>query len=175
MSQENPEGSQVESSIAGQVLRRWKAALGKIVGRRGCLVLYGGIIAVLVLLDVSESWWPDSKEREVVLQQTGELSKRGGTRTVRRSFARPLDDPRTSNDESNDQPVGYFGTMTLEVFSYESGHYYTLDGELDGFDLERLYFPKGGWIDFYSCELDEDFEGQCTDEKGRGWSIEGEF
>jgi hypothetical protein len=84
------------------------------------------------------------------------------------------DDPRTTNDESNDQPLGHFGTLTMAVSSLENGHPYTLDVELLGKTVERVYFPKGGWVDFYDCELDSDLTGTCEDEKGRSWLFEGE-
>ena len=25
----------------------------------------------------------------------------------------------------------------------------------------HCYFPRGGWVDFYNCELDDDFTGEC--------------
>lgn len=105
--------------------------------------------------------------------QKGDLSPTGGSPTVRIPFAPQNDDPETSNDETNDQPLGHFGTLTLFVTSVESGNSYPLDGEMEGTELRRLYFPRGGWIDFYSCELDKDFSGFCSDEQGRSWSIAG--
>jgi hypothetical protein len=109
-----------------------------------------------------------------VQPQLGDLADTGGSPTIREDFAWEEDDPDTSNDESNDQPLGHFGTETLSVFSHDSSNYYILDGDIEDGALERLYFPKGGWIDFYSCDLDEDLEGDCVDEEGRLWSIEGE-
>jgi hypothetical protein len=44
---------------------------------------------------------------------------------------------------------------------------------MDGTTLHRLYFPKGGWIDFPDCHLESDLTGNCTDEEGRSWQIEG--
>jgi hypothetical protein len=105
--------------------------------------------------------------------QQGDLSMRGGSPTVRAPYEPEPDDPLTTNDESNDQPVGHFGTMTLRVTG-ESGNTYTIDGELEGLELRRLYFPRGGWVDFWSCELDEDFSGTCFDEESRTWTIHGE-
>jgi hypothetical protein len=117
-------------------------------------------------------------QREVpagyVTVQQGNLADHGGTPTIRRSFEQQLDDPSTSNDESNDQPVGHFGSDALVVSSLESGNTYTLDVELDGLEVERIYFPKGGWVDFLGgCELDEDFTGECLDETSRTWTFEG--
>ena len=93
---------------------------------------------------------------------------------MRAAYDEPEDDPLTSNDESNDQPVGHFGTLTLEVTSESSGNSYDLDAEVDGTTVDRVYFPKGGWVDFYGCELEEDFTGYCDDEEGRSWYFEGE-
>jgi hypothetical protein len=109
-----------------------------------------------------------------VPEQSGILVESGGSPTIRESFTPVEDDPDTTNDESNDQPLGKYGTETLAVFNYDSGHYYTLDGELNDGALERLYFPKGGWVDFDSCDLDGELKGECTDEHGRLWSIDGE-
>lgn len=106
--------------------------------------------------------------------QNGNLAARGGTATVRTEFEPAADDAATTNDESNDQPVGHFGSVTIEVTSAESGHTYTLDAEVDGMTLERIYFPKGGWVDFPDCEIDEDLCGDCEDEQGRSWTFEGE-
>lgn len=104
----------------------------------------------------------------------GDLSKHGGSPTVRESFLAASDDPGTTNDESNDQPLGYFGTLTLAVSNNDSGNSYTLDADLEDTTVERVYFPKGGWVDFYDCELDEDLTGSCWDEEGRSWTFDGE-
>jgi hypothetical protein len=111
----------------------------------------------------------------MVWPQSGRPNKSGGAATIRRPFLQIPDDPGTSNDESNDQPRGHFGTLTLSVCNLQSGNCYPLDADISGTTLERLYFPKGGWIDFYSCELDDDLTGECDDEEGRLWQVEGEF
>lgn len=115
-----------------------------------------------------------NKDSNKVQPHQGDLSKRGGTATVRESFTRQEDDPTTTNDESNDQPVGYFGTITLRVHNPRNGNTYTLDADVNETSVDRIYFPKGGWIDFYRCELDEDLQGECEDEQGRSWVFEGE-
>jgi hypothetical protein len=84
------------------------------------------------------------------------------------------DDPDTANDESNDQPVGYYGTQTICVQSYESGNTYTLDAEVDGLEVTQIYFPRGGNLDFTGCELDENLEGQCEDDEGDTWEFQGQ-
>lgn len=106
--------------------------------------------------------------------QKGNMSMHGGTPTTRKQPPIIPDDPYTSNDESNDQPLGFYGTMTLDVTNLNSGNSYPLDGDIEGLQLQRLYFPKGGWVDFYDCELDYSYCGTCDDENGTMWSIEGE-
>lgn len=108
-------------------------------------------------------------------QRQVNLARRGGSPTIRRDFVPDDDDPTTSNDESNDQPLGHFGTISLKVCNLQSGNCYPLDGELTGSSLNRLYFPKGGWVDFSDCELEEDMTGECVDENGKSWRIEGEY
>lgn len=111
----------------------------------------------------------------LVTPRVGDPAPRGGAPTVRRQFIQPADDPDTSDDESNDQPSGHFGTLTLSICSVDAGNCYTLDGDVSGTTLERVYFPRGGWVDFLSCELDDDLTGDCDDEQGRQWRVEGEF
>lgn len=106
--------------------------------------------------------------------QQGNAAMSGGTPTIRREYTPQEDDPSTTNDESNDKLVGYFGTMTVLATSEQSGNQYTLDADISGSILTRLYFPKGGWVDFPDCELDGGFCGECEDEEGRLWTIEGE-
>jgi len=84
--------------------------------------------------------------------QKGDPAHQGGTATVRKPYDPKPDDPNTSNDESNDQPLGHFGTVALLVYDISSGHEYTLDADLEDREVQRLYFPKGGWVDFDSSE-----------------------
>ncbi|MBX7135029.1 MAG: transposase [Fimbriimonadaceae bacterium] len=102
----------------------------------------------------------------------GTSALQGEGPTVRRPFARPLDDPATTNDESNDQPVGYFGSETVSVCSVRAGNCYTLDADVSGDSVTRIYFPRGGWVDFADCDL-EDLEGECDDEEGSAWEFRG--
>lgn len=146
----------------------------------GCLAriingVFGlGCLSFLYIIFAPVLGYQACRTSSTVPAQKGDLSKRGGSATVRKEFDRKPDGTLTTNDESNDQPVGHFGTLTLSVYSQEAGHYYTLDGDLDGFTLERLYFPRGGWVDFYYCDLEEDYTGECEDEQGRTWVIAGE-
>ena len=106
--------------------------------------------------------------------QKGNIAMHGGTPTIRNPVPHTPDDPNTTNDESNDQPLGYFGTTTLDVTNISSGNSYSLDADIDDNQLQRLYFPKGGWVDFSDCELDEYLCGTCADENGNEWEINGE-
>lgn len=115
-----------------------------------------------------------SDSPEVVPETPGDLSETGGTRTLREDFTAQEDDPDTTNDESNDQPQGNFGTFTLRVHNLSSGNSYSLDADLSDFSVSRLYFPKGGWVDFPGCELETDLTGSCEDENGNGWEFLGE-
>lgn len=85
------------------------------------------------------------------------------------------DDPATSNDESNDQPVGLFGDVTLCVSTPHNGESYTLDVAVDeDRTVSEIYFPKGGNVDLYGCQLEDDLTGLCEDEAGRDWQFDGE-
>ncbi|MBX9951482.1 MAG: hypothetical protein K2Y39_20095 [Candidatus Obscuribacterales bacterium] len=116
---------------------------------------------------------PVTELQSIVRVQQGNLAMSGGSPTVRKSFVQQPDDPLTTNDESNDQPVGHFGTATLSVHSVESGNTYTLDAEISGGEVERIYFPKGGWVDLVESEIDSTGNGSGTDEQGRHWDFEG--
>jgi hypothetical protein len=130
----------------------------------------GWAIAGLVLVAVCYGAKDRAPTGEV---QQGDLSLSGGSPTVRREYEPQPDDPYTTDDESNDQPVGYFGTRTLSIAG-ENGNIYTLDGEIEGGELRRVYSPRGGWVDFPGCELESDFSGSCFDEEGRYWTIYGD-
>jgi hypothetical protein len=130
----------------------------------------GWLLAGVILLAVC---YVAEKDTQIGDVRKGDLSPQGGSPTVRRSFEPQPDDPCTSNDESNDQPLGHFGTLTLSIAG-EAGNIYTLDGELEGLELHRVYFPRGGWVDFLGCELETDLTGMCFDEEGRSWTIYGE-
>ena len=84
------------------------------------------------------------------------------------------DDPETANDESNDQPLGHSGTMTLCATNASSGNSYPLDADVDEGQVETIYFQKGGRVHFSDCQLDSDLAGDCEDDSGNSWSFEGE-
>lgn len=62
--------------------------------------------------------------------------------------------------------------VTLSVCNVQSGNCYPLDADVSGSEVNRLYFPRGGWIDFPGCELEDDLTGECEDEQGRSWEFE---
>ncbi len=102
----------------------------------------------------------------------GDMSDSGGTPTYRNEYTPSYeDDPNTTNDESNDQPVGFYGTETMSACNQSSGNCYDLDVDSDGENIERIYFPRGGWVDvdYSDCE-----DGYCyvEDENGTEWELE---
>src|SRR5688500_9658982 len=113
-----------------------------------------------------------SKNSEKQIQKR-DPSHHGGTATVREPYAPKPDDPATSNDESNDQPKGHFGTVTLDVCNVSSGNCYPLDADVEDGEVLRLYFPKGGWVDFDSSEIDSGGNGSGRDENGKEWEFRG--
>jgi hypothetical protein len=114
-----------------------------------------------------------SAEPYVRQVQQGDMAHHSGTPTIRKPFAPQPDDPSTTNNEANDQPIGHFGSVTLNVHNVSSGNSYPLDADVDGTEVQRLYFPKGGWVDFNSSELDSSGNGSGIDEQGRSWEFEG--
>ncbi len=105
------------------------------------------------------------------IYQQGDLSDIGGSPTIRFEYEPEEDDPWTTNDESNDQPLGFYGTTTVDGCTTHNGSCYSLDADFSDGQVERLYFPKGGWVDFYDSDCDG---GYCLayDENGREWEIE---
>ncbi|MBX3288321.1 MAG: hypothetical protein KF855_03155 [Acidobacteria bacterium] len=124
------------------------------------------IFALLIASCASETPKP--------LVKKGDMSMKGGAATVRKPHPKKKDDPKTTNNESNDQPIGHYGTMTVYVHNQSSQNSYYLDADVEEFELERLYFPKGGWVDFRGCLLDEEYIGECEDENGVFWDISGQ-
>ena len=82
--------------------------------------------------------------------------------------------PETTNDPSNDQPLGTVGNATIRVTNASSGNTYDLDGYVvsrgDISVLATLFFPKGGNVDFSYCPLNIT-DQQCIDESGSSWTI----
>ena len=102
----------------------------------------------------------------------GDMSGVGGSPSYRYDYAPAYeDDSYTSNDESNDQAVGFSGSDTMYSCNQSSGNCYDLDVDSDGENIERIYFPKGGWVDVDSSECED---GYCyvEDENGTEWELE---
>ena len=59
------------------------------------------------------------------------------------------------------------------MFYPRSGASFSVDADVEDDTVTRIYFRKGGWVDFEDCELD-DLEGECEDERGILWVFEGE-
>ena len=127
------------------------------------------IIVVAIVWGLS-SFFTDKPETESYLK--GDMSDRGGSPTYRYSQTPTYkDDPYTTNDETNDQSVGFYGTDTMNACNQNSGNCYDLDVDSDGENIERIYFPKGGWVDVDSSECED---GYCyvEDENGTEWELE---
>ncbi len=104
--------------------------------------------------------------------QKGNMIDSGGSPSYRYNDTPSYyDDYSTTNDESNDQPVGFYGTDTMYACNGNSGNCYDLDVDSDGENVERMYFPKGGWVDIDYSDCDD---GYCyvEDENGTEWELE---
>jgi hypothetical protein len=141
------------------------------IGIAFMLALFGGPLLFFVWPFYSSSPSVEEVENEDDTRRIVASSPKPPT--IRAPFVQLPDDPRTTNNESNDQPAGHFGTATLYVRNPRNGNIYKLDADVDEMYVERIYFPKGGWVDFDECELDDDLHGQCSDENGREWIFEG--
>lgn len=128
------------------------------------------IIAIVAALAYCGRDKPSAHEQAVVTTESGA----GHEVTYRDEPPEEQeDDPDTTNDESNDQPLRHFGTETLCIASASSGNTYTLDVELDDNEVSQIYFPKGGWLYFTGCELDDELNGECVDDHGDSWEFQG--
>jgi hypothetical protein len=110
---------------------------------------------------------PKQKNGDVVLPQEGDPAMGGGSPTIRKSFVRQPDNPYTTNNEANDHPLGHFGNCTITCLNESSGNSYPLDADVASREVKRIYFPKGGWVDFSDSSIDENGTGEGTDEQGR--------
>jgi hypothetical protein len=145
-----------------------------IFGKFKNFILY--MFGVVLLLAVMYGVFFDSDVLSTKVYEKGDMSKSGGTQTYRnkdslKRYLEQSDDPYTTNDESNDQPVGFFGTDTMYACNVSSGNCYDLDVDSDGEDIERIYFPKGGWIDIDSSECENEY-CYVVDENGNDWELE---
>lgn len=130
----------------------------------------GIIVIVLIILAVWGFSGGDKISDDAYLK--GDMSDIGGSPTQRYEDVSVFeDDPYTTNDENNDQPVGFYGTETMNACNQDSGNCYDLDVDSDGENIERIYFPKGGWVDVDYSDCDD---GYCyiEDENGVEWELE---
>lgn len=134
-----------------------------------CLAI--GCAGVLVLLLLSLRTPPHATSASTTYPKRGDPALTGGTPTLRRPFTAPTDDPRTRNNEANDQPFGYFGTGNVVVRNESNGREYTLGADVEDGQLLRIYFARGGWVDFPDCDVSANDEPLCLDEEEREWTI----
>lgn len=133
-----------------------------------CLAV-GCCVGLLVLW--SHGARPAATNSTMTYPKKGDPSLDGGTPTLRRPYTAPTDDPRTRNNETNDQPLGYFGTGDVVVRNESNGREYTLGADVEDGQLLRIYFARGGWVDFPDCDVSANDEPLCLDEEGREWTI----
>lgn len=126
------------------------------------LIIIGIILAIGLI----------TKAKENKPYSVGNLSNSGGSPTFRyKNTPFLIDNPKTTNDESNDQLTGYYGSDTVYACNDSSGNCYDLDADFYDNEVERLYFPKGGWVDIDSSNCDDDY-CYLEDENGTEWEIE---
>ncbi|KKQ35280.1 MAG: hypothetical protein US50_C0019G0002 [Candidatus Nomurabacteria bacterium GW2011_GWB1_37_5] len=126
------------------------------------------LIIIGIVLTISLFFGDNNEESNL----KGDMSDSGGSPTYRYEETPVYEDnPYTTNNESNDQPVGFYGTDTMNVCNQSSGNCYDLDVDSDGQSIERIYFPRGGWVDIDSSDCED---GYCyaEDENGNEWELE---
>jgi hypothetical protein len=128
-----------------------------------------GIKKIYILLLMSFLAVGCSNEKNEIYLQ-GNLDNSNGTPTLRSPHTPKEDDPHTTNDESNDQELGHYGTETLEACTTHNNTCYTLDAEITDGMVQRVYFQKGGWVDFIDGEFDGE-RGWGEDELNREWEF----
>lgn len=129
--------------------------------------LLGGAIGIVALVSLNGSSGPDLPDGYTSYEPSATyFDEHGYDEDDRLDPPTFEDDPATTNDESNDQPVGYYGTETVEACNDFTGNCYELDVDFDGEMVTTVYFPKGGNLDFY--------DGYCEGSTCYGTSEEGE-
>ena len=71
------------------------------------------------------------------------------------------------------RPLSHFGLPIIYAHSMRSKATYLLESVISGSEVQRLYFPKTGALDFNVSEIDSSGHGSGTDEQGQMWSFEG--
>ena len=63
------------------------------------------------------------------------------------------------------------GYETIEA-CYENGNCYTLEADISSGSIDTIYFPNGGWLDFYSAEIDSEGFASDYDDENRYWEFQ---
>lgn len=63
------------------------------------------------------------------------------------------------------------GIEEVEAFSYYTGRYYYLDADIENGFITRIYFPNGGYLNFYA-EIQEDGSAWDLDYRGNMWDFQ---
>jgi len=165
-----------DKSYSAVILYLKKSINNFFIELKELLIIFWGIIKVLIVIGivvwVFSALFSGGSNIESDAYNKGDMSNYGGTPSYRYSNTPSYyDDENTSNDESNDQATGFYGTDTMYACNGNSGNCYDLDVDSDGENIERIYFPKGGWVDVDSSDCDS---GYCTveDENGTEWELE---
>lgn len=66
----------------------------------------------------------------------------------------------------------FAGTTTIDVYNPRSGNSYSLEADVNDGQVERIYFPNGGWSDMSSSDVSFG-SGSGTDIEGREWEFDG--
>ena len=82
-----------------------------------------------------------------------------------------IDDPATTDDESNNQPLGLFGTEIVKACTTHNERCYTLDAQFDDKKLVKVYFVKGGRLKFKDNQCASMQICRVKGQNGREWLI----
>lgn len=63
------------------------------------------------------------------------------------------------------------GSYEVEACSSNSGNCYYLEADIDGGEIEILYFPNGGYIYLYGADVDSDGDAEGYDDDDY-WTLE---
>ena len=119
------------------------------------------LIGILILVGVIYGFSGDSNEES--FEPASVYSSLNEESSDYSLFSNSYDDD--SYEEHNGDVNRYEnlgGAYTVEACSSNSGNCYNLDADIEGGNIERIYFPNGGHLDLDGAELDED--GYATGE-----------
>ena len=120
-------------------------------------------LILLVILGVLYWGWHNSNNQR--------LQREASNRAELRRNLILEDDPETTNDESNDQPEGYYGSETITACTPHNGSCYDLDADIEDTTITTIYFPKGGYVyvNAEDCNSGETCYGEDGD--GTEWEL----